>query len=1373
MLKRTITLVSCALLATASLMAQMPRLYLSRAGLANTQIHDLYQDSQGFIWVSTENGLSRFDGMNFTNFRTDSENPASLESNHIKTTLEDSGGRLWVATSVGLQIFVSEFNSFEHVALPIADNLDADRHVTDLVEYKYKGRTVILASTSGYGVIVLDAETREPVHELTDLIDEALCSQFISYMYLDLSGNLWLAAENGGLTVFDLKRRKDRTGSIRSTPGVNISSVIVNAVMECDEVMLLGTLNQGLLIYDKSSGEMRRPTDGKARECNAMSFLRNNMLSPGSDKTVIAGLENDGIWLFDLETEKMSRAALPNVRYHTDNWKIHSLLEDNQGNIWIGAFQVGVMVLPKPMYGFENIKPGEAVYEREISSCVTSISKNEKNGELWLGTDGNGLYRIAGDGSIEHFHSGNSVLTNNSVMSLVFDKRGTLWIATYLGGLFSYTPGRGLAPSSVPGAENLQKTVALHYSEAEDILYVGTHGQGFVILDLKTMNAISTPASNHNKWISTMFLDRNGLLWVGTYKGFFCYSHKLGKYIDYNLESELPSHHITAFEESADGKIWIGTNLGLLSYEIQSGKVVSYSKQDGLSDSSIMAIRFGNDGNLWISTQHGLSRLNPANGEIRSYYQNDGLQENEFLANAAFRDLDGKLYFGGIKGVSAFYPYTVCHNPHPVPPLHFSNLSVMNRRREYDARLRDRNVLDKNLTQASSLTLPYKENIFSIEFSVLEYSNPNKIVYAYKLEGFDNDWNYAGPENRSATYTNVPVGKYKLAVKAYFDGFPETSSGRELYVRILPPWYGSWWAILLYLCLASGAAYLVVDWRRHQLSIKKEMMESEAKESRLRLFTNLSHEIRTPLSLILGPLKDLKETEQDEKLRKLYSLMYRNGLRVFRLANQMLDIRKIDNGQMHLHFQETDMVYFVRDIMQSFENLALSRNIRFTFECAQQETKLWLDQDNFDKVLFNILSNAFKKTPNGGGIRIILGEAVKNDGALAVGIKEYVELSVLNTGSKLDDNQLDVIFDRFFQVNKNDSQNGVGVGLNLSKMLVELHHGDIRAYNTLDGVAFTMRLPLGKAHLSREETLVPEQSGELYAIYDDSTKAREDVTEAAVGRESEADKALKSKRNVVFVDDDDEMRAYLSMELQSQYNVESFSNARDAWNRITAMVPDAVITDLMMEGMDGAELCSKIKKNPGTNHIPVLILTSSEESIGRCIECGADRFFTKPTAVDIIKGAIDNAISTREAIRNKMLTVVDDAIMDLGVPDRRNVLINKVIQAINENIDNTEFNVGDLSAAVGLSRAHLNRKLKELMSITPNNLIKAIRLKQAAYLLVNHQVNISEVAYRVGFSSPSYFSNSFHDFFGMTPKEYVTKFQESEKPEGSPSRNEA
>ena len=1333
--------------------AQMARLYTSNAGLPNSQIHEIFQDSRGFIWISTENGLARFDGMDFTTFRFSRDKADALASDLVPAVFEDSRGVLWVGTSLGLQTFDPDNSSFHLVDVNGSPDT-ASPYVSDILEFKTgSGSSELWVSTSSQGVYILDTETHALKNDRREMLSGNLPSQFMNRLFQDSAGRVWMAGETGGLLVVD--------GLTLQPSDISFDKdIIVRSFAEDPDNgdILLGTMN-GLYIYDAAQGRIRPSADPGARSCEAFSLLPNRANQRAGEKTYIVGTESQGLHIYDKATDRFREATLSRIPYDMSRWKIHDIMEDNQGNVWVGAFQTGVLVVPRSMYGFEYLSVGPSGMYGQQHACATSIVRNPADGALWIGTDGGGILRVGKDGSRTFFTEENSGLTNNSVMALAFDKHGTLWAATYLDGLFTYTPSTGFRPFAQQETLGSRNVVCLAYDNDKDLLYAGTYGAGFSIISTASREVVQAIHQDIIKWVSALMIDREGTLWLGTFNGPLCYNHELGKLLSYDVGNVAIQARVYCFCEAENGVVWIGTGEGITACDRVRGTTRFYNEDDGLSNNVVGSILEAGDGTLWISTSNGLSHMNPATGTFSNYYSYDGLQGNEFHFGTSFRDTDGQLLFGGVGGVTLFYPQVVNQKPHAVPPVSFSRLTVQNEEVDYDAS-REVNILDKHITEATRIDLPYQKNTFSLEFAVLEYTNPRKIRYAYQLDRFDTDWHPASQLTRIATYTNLPAGRYTLTVKAFFDGNEGDFSSRSIRIRVRPPWYLSPLAFLGYLLILVSGILLLREFLRRRASHKKERKASEIKDLKLQMFTNISHEIRTPLTLLMSPLKQMREAEEDPHKKGQYNLMYRNSLRILRLVNQLMDMRKVDEGKMQLHFLETDVVYFIRDIMQSFDDMAVSRNIDLTLEPVRAVENLWIDQGNFDKIVFNLLSNAFKHTPDGGTITIGVSAPKKNPGILPEGIAEFVRMDITNSGSHLEAGEQDKVFERFFQSHVLDAKTGSGVGLSLTKMLVELHHGAIEAYNTSNGVRFSVYIPVGCAHLSELEMSKTSHHKDLYTKYptsDDLIRSTEDL--AFTPASDASDEEVKSRRYLVIVDDDSEIRDYLLNEFRGKYNVKTFPDAASAWADISVQVPDVVVTDLKMEGMDGIELCEKIKHNPSTNHIAVIILTSSadEATQQRSVDSGADRFLSKPLSIDLLKGSIANILHTRETLRTKFTGSVSYDYTDVKVA-APGALQDRVAEVIKKNLDNSDFGVDDLSREVGMSRVHLNRRLKEVAGISPSALIKSTRMKQAAYLLVHDKVNISEVAYRVGFSTPSYFSSSFRDYFGMTPKEFVSKY---------------
>lgn len=1347
---------------------QKPHLYTSESDLPNSKINSICQDRKGFVWIGTEAGIARFDGMDFTSFHNDIGN--SPESEITLAMLEDSRGTKWVGTSLGLQIYDEGNNAFHYFDLKDSDISESNPYIYAIIEIPEKnGKSSIVVSTSRHGIYVIDADTHVLDNSRRESLNGIPGSDFANYIFHDSSGLLWIGSEFGGISAMDWNSSAPVNG-LWSPADRELSETVLATVFAEDSKtgnIIIGTTNSGILIFDRELGRIRAAKDATARGCKAMALLKDTHYHRAGDRLFLVGTENNGIKLFDLETESVSDAYFYDVPYNTGTWKIHSLMEDSQGNIWAGAYQKGLLLIPQSMFGFYCRSFSTDNTPGENCACVTSIIEDTEKKAYWVGTDGGGLFHIDAGNTTTSYTDSNSPLPDNSIMSLAIDRNNVLWVATYLNGLTTYTPSRGFRPFSENNKLGTSKVFCLSYDRERDILYAGTHGNGLSVIQASTGKVLRTISEDLNKWINTLFVDKGGMLWIGTNNGPVCYNPEEEKMYAFDFSDEIKLSRVSAISQSGDGAMWIGTDRGLVSVTSTGEMISILTEKDGLSDDNIHGIIEDGLGNLWISTSNGLNRFDTENKEFSRYYAPDGIQGNEFRTNALCKAKSGQLHFGGNNGICSFYPQTINQKPHETPQVYFTRLLVGGVEQFFDENSKD-NVLDRNITEATSITLPFSRNAFSLQFSVPEFTNPQRIRYSYKLDKLDKEWKDVSLV-KAAIYTNLPHGRYTLTVKAFFDGNKEEFTTKDIKIRILPPKSLSFWAIALYCLLAAGVVCFLLDYRRKIIKHKKEKEESDIKEYRLQMFTNLSHEIRTPLTLVMSPLKKLKDTETDGKKKDLYSLMYRNSLRILRLVNQVMDIQKVDDRQMKLHFSENDIVYLVKDIMKSFDNMAVTRKVDFKLETAEESRSLWVDESNFDKIIFNILSNAFKYTPEGGSIKIGISDEKANDGTLDPSISNYVDISVSNSGSHIAPENIGKIFDRFFQSDIKDAGSGSGIGLNLTKMLTELHHGAIKAENTADGISFVVSLPAGKSHLTQEEMAGPSAASELIADetgMEELATGVEDIENSSL--QDEEFKRFKSKKSIVFVDDNIEMLNYVKSELKDAFNVEVFDNTKDAWASVTTNQPDAIITDLIMETeTEGAEFCEKVKHIPGTNLIPVIILTSrtDEEGIQRCTESGADRYLTKPISTKLLKSTITQTISTRETIKNKYTTEVGYNYEEVKINSSDDKLMAKVIESIRANIDNPNYGVEDLSRDVGMSRVHMNRKLKELISLSPSNLIKAIRLKQAAYLLANNKVNISEVAYRVGFSTRSYFSSTFHDYFGLTPKEFVAKYSDEKEKE--------
>ena len=1346
---------------------QNARLYRPETGLPNSQINRIYQDRSEYLWLCTEGGLIRFDGMRFETYRHERENQNSLASSSVTDMLEDRQGTKWVGTASGLDIFDSGHSSFTHLSLREDPSVPTQPYIGCLLEVTGRdGRNTLYVATGGAGIYVIDCASRQADPVRRAQLYRYLKTDYYHALFLDASRRIWIVPGEGLPLVVDADTLEPAEDLEWSPELVRAGDQIRINVLDQDPLtgdILLGS-SQGLLLCRGGSSLVRKAAGKKAAATVAESIIFDTQATSADGRLFLIGNEQGGLLHFDSEQEEVHLANIPSIREDSTNWKVAHAARDSQGNLWFSLYQTGLLVAPRSMFGFSYLGFSSSLRPGENDAVITSVYEDGKT--LWVATDGAGLFsRSAGaakdGGAQRNFTRDNSALTNNSVMAVTGDRYGTIWVGTYLDGLY-YLEG-GTRPQRYPYGARLgtERIRTLAYDPSRDYLYVGTYGAGLSVIDVKTRKLVAQQVGDDYRWVSALHLDGSGLLWVGTYNGPHCYDPAADRIVPYKIPtgSDIP-YRIYSICSSPDGTLWFGTEEGLFQVDGETRQVHQYTEQDGLASNVVRDILCVGSGDVWVSTSSGLSQLSPRSGKITTYKAYDGLQGNEFRSGAAFRAPSGRLYFGGNGGLTSFSPLLIDSGDLRMSQVTLTRFTLLDREVSYDPASGKDNLLDRHISEATRIRIPRGTNLFSLEFSAPEYTNPQRLVYAYRLTGFDQEWKTTSPRLRMATYTHVPPGHYRFVVKAYFSGAPDVYSQQSVQLYVEAPWYRSALAYTAYLLLLCAAAVLLLLRARQRKRRSEEKKEADLKELRLGLFTNLTHEIRTPLNLVMAPLGTLREAEQDPSRKDTYNLMYRNCLRINRIVNQLMDIRKIDAGQMQLHFRQTDIIFFIRDIMQSFQKLAESKRIDFSLVPAREEELLWIDQGNFDKIIYNILSNAFKHTPDGGRICVDVSAPAPNQGELSGDIREFVRIGIFNSGSRIDEAWINRIFDRFVQVDPYDASVGSGVGLNLTKMLVELHHGSIQVQNQPDGVTFQVLIPVGNDHLTQKELSYTTHHKDLYAKTAPPAANLEDLT--YTGEKEPEDRQVRARKNLVVVDDDEQTRIYLKSLLGTRYNVTACADAGSAWEAVLRLVPDAVVTDLVMPGESGSDLCRRIRGNEATRHIPVIVLTgqNGEEEAQAASDSGADKFLAKPISVELLLSSVAQAISAREAVKDKFGVALnyDFGGIQMGSPDEK--LLRRIVDSIRLHLDDPAFGVATLCDEVGISRVHLNRKLKALGKESPGLLIKSLRMKQAAYLLANNQVNVSEVAYRVGFSSHSYFSSSFKEYFGMSPREFVLQVQE-------------
>lgn len=1337
---------------------QTAKYFTTENGLSNSLINKIYQDRNGFIWIATEWGLNKFDSNKFTVYNHLSGNHHSLTDNYARTIFEDSRGRIFVGLFNALMLFNAQTNTFSEIKVLNENQQVIHPNVTSLVELNDGS---LLVGTSGDGIFIIPKG--DVLARYFPVLSKKLSSNVITTFFKDRKNNIWIAAEMGGLYVYHPNSGKPEliTGN-NNFLGDNVTSL-------CEDkagTIFIGTYNRGLFVYSHTDGQMKA-VSGSGR------LLITSLLDNYLDEILI-GTDGQGVKVYDKKNNSVRDCMLNTFPYEISRAKVHSIIEDRDHNLWLGLFQKGIVFVPSQTNHFKYWGLKQNTNNPIGVGCVLSVSKLH-NGNTIVAVDNEGIYIVDKKGKqLAHYtHSGIPSSVSNINLATFEDREHTLWLGSYTSGLCRLNVQTGEC-TYIPALQN--KKVFYITEDKDGCLLVATYGAGFYRINNKTgeirqfASSQKKDAAIHsnelpNNWINVLLSDRDGFIWIGHLKGLSCYDLKKKTYLNFgNVNNLLPHTVVISLMEARDGAIWVGTTDGLIHFNKKTGKIEKYTTKDNLANHVICGLQQDNHGEIWISTYHGISRFSPTTKSFMNFYVNDGIQGFEFTRGASYKDSEGNIYFGGTNGLTYFNPSEIALQKRNLQLL-LTRFQITNKESNYTGEL-----FHKNGTKKNRFVLDGENNSFSMEFSSMDYANSERIVYMYKLEGWDKTWMSTSPGVCELNFTNIPSGSYVLKIKAVDN---EISSEEQSYViDIRPPWWASWWAYLIYLLIAGVAILVIYRYNVVKSQYKKEKEEQErfkvANEARLRYFVNISHEIRTPMSLIISPLERLMQKTSDPEIQRSYQIIYRNAQRILKLISQLMDVRKLEKGQMHIKCRKTDIVDFVQDVMYTFSPMAKKKNIAFRFHSKEKPLYVWIDVNNFDKVLMNLFSNAFKFTPENGQIdvELSLGEGSENSP-----LREYFQITVCDTGIGIGEEHIGKIFERFYQVDASSySSTGTGVGLHLARELVSLMSGVIYAEPRRDvcGSRFVIRMPLGCKHLKANEIEESEISGMEHASEVWSLPfhpAQSDPVE----NEKKSATHLRAKTNykVLIVEDDEEIRKYLLSELSPFYKMVESSDGKDGYEAILAKHPDLVVSDIMMPGMDGISLCRKVKQNPNINHIPVILLTakSSPEDRSRGLEIGADAYLAKPFHVDELISQINNLIHNRELLKVKFSGIREqnERTPDVRLKSSDEVFLEKVMNQIYENLSNPELNGEMLAGFVGISRVHLHRKLKELINTSSRDLIRTERLKQAGVLLRSKKLTVSEVAYASGFSNLSHFSIVFKEFYGLAPSDYMLEKPEDDR----------
>lgn len=1407
--------------------------YTTEEGLSQDNVDCILKDSRGFLWFGTWNGLNRFDAYSFTIYKSDPETPGSISDNFIYDLLEDRYGNIWVATGNGLNVYLHEQDKFISYHLRHDGESVISSNKVNVLCFDSEG-VLWVGTDRGLDKIKVTGRSGEvePLEHISAEDPEStLEDNFVNVIYLDRENRIWVGTD-GGLNLF------------REDQGISVSYVNQpenEYSLSNNQVLSIYQDDGGILWVGTNFGLNRMPP-------GSTSFIRNfydpedpNSLAHGSVQSISQDIRGKlivgtlgGISLYDSEQDHFDNYThTSHSLKELNNEFVNYIFPDPQGNVWIGTDRGGVNKY--------NIFQTTFEYYEYIPGEVNSLSHNtinsiwEDRSGLWVGTAGGGLnYIRRSDGLYVHYRfnvSDPNSLTNDFITCILKDKSGNLWISTWGSGINILTPGNRKTGKFIhhlnePGNDNslVDNFVSSMVEDWEGNIWIGTFG-GLTRYDPATdkfHRVLDTAAGRTILKVGCLHIDRNDNLWIGTEDGLFKKSYDRTSYyahIDTNPKS-LSGNYVISIQEDHQGNLWFGTygnGLNKISEDdarTDHPEFVHYTERNGLANNTIYGILEDDERSLWLSTDNGLSRFYPATSTFQNFYVSDGLPSNQFYWSASFKNAWGKLYFGGMNGLLAFYPEQISNRPFH-PNLVFTDFKIYNRSVKTGEQFRDKVILQKSIWHTDSIVLSYRVNEFFLEFSSLYFDQPEKVQYAYMLEGFENEWRYVVSKRRFISYTNLRGGEYTLKVKAALGEGNWAPDPLLLHIRVIPPfWVKPWFIVMavltLILSLISYNRYRIYALKQHkrkleamvrertaQIEGQKQQLEQQnlkilehhnklfelnkevqkSNQQQMRFFTHMSHEFRTPLTLIISPIEQMiRESKKSSPYYHRLLLIKRNAQRLLHLINQLMEVRRIKTGNVELKATRDDIILFLENIAQSFNGLANQKNISYSFNANHAQIRTYFDRDKIESIFYNLLSNAFKYTPAGGlvDIDVRLDEdfvepaedlcVISRKHYKQLKVERYVYITVTDTGCGIDKDHLKDIFKRFFRMGiaaDHDIQ-GTGIGLYLTKELIKIHRGLLYVNSEPGkGSAFRVLIPYGKSYLSEEEIreadklekeIVPKLHIDLLTeqiIQDSMPPVPPEMNHEFLYN--------PHKPLLVLIDDDRDLCYFISNYLSSSFRVITSSNGDEGLEKVRRFMPDIVISDIMMPGMNGLEFCTLLKSDLLTSHIPVILLTSRAEveDYIEGLESGAVDYISKPFDIKILEVKIKSLIENSQRLK-KLIASSD--VKDLHSIARLKVedpFLQDAIQIIEDNLMDPKFGVQQLAEELCVSRSLLYKKLTATIDQSANDFINSIRIKKAALLLLDGNQRVSEVAYQVGFNDPKYFSKSFKKYFGMSPTEYI------------------
>jgi len=1383
-------------------------------GLSSSYAKRIIQDSSGFMWIGTGNGLNKYDGYNFKIFEHIPYDSSTISDNIINALSFDKFGYLWIGTETGgINRFDPRTDSVIHFK-NIPDN-NSSLSSNCILSICNDSQDNIWIGTSGRGLNLLadisnlnnkaSIKFKHFVHETDNL--NSIAGNTIRCIFEDSKKRIWIGTDNGisKIEMDDKKQIKIKNYLHNKSDPNSISNNDIRSI--CEDIngdLWVGTYGGGVNKFNTDTEKfyhfIYKYEDHSSLSTNKVSKIMIDKINPN---ILWIGTYSSGINRLNINTGEIKRFEATGNDYflHLKNYVL-DIFQDKSGLIWIAGYIGGVYKFDPYRNKFFKYQPGLGKGKVDI---IWDIYINPNSEDIvWLASAGGGLLkfdknsnrftRYLTDLNHPNYIKRNQILCIHGQPKINDPSKTILWLGYAGGGLIKFDSETNNFKFYIDDQNHILSKINYRirsiYSDPllKNITWFGTFWGGIFKYDRKksTFKQYTFQEGNHQSLghpnVHDILRDSNNELWICTLgSGLNKMNEEDETFVHYKHNPDDPTsinyNRVNIIFESKAGELWIGTREGLNKLDRRNNSFIHFTEKDGLSGHVIRGILEDRNNNLWVSTNNGLTVFNPkGKGKIsfKNFDEGDGLHGKEFINKAYFKDKKGKMYFGGIKGFTVFDPTEIKNNTF-IPNVLLTNLLINNK----TITPGKDPPLEKLISYTRNIKLEYYQNNLTFEFAALDYLNSSKNKYAYKLDGVNSDWIYTDASNRLANYTQLNPGEYIFRVKGSNNDGIWNENGSSINITILPPWWRTNWAYSFYaimIILIIGAIWYMQLRRirlKHQYEIEHMQAEKlvEMDQVKSRFFANISHEFRTPLTLILEPLQTVITKVKDIKIKNELKLVNRNATRLKRLVNQLLDISRLEAGKMELKVQKMDVITILRKIVLSFASLAERKQIKLKFQSHYKSLTIYIDLDKIDKIFNNLLSNALKFTGEGGKVLVKVSndtyynheeneQSLKNNSKKEV--YKYLKISASNTGFGIPSDQIDKIFDRFYQVNNLniDEEPGTGIGLALTKELVELHHGKIevkcRGKGIQSSTIFTVYLPLGSEQYTENEIGSTPMS---------KVKAREnmhtdEILESDAPFESSVIEGTKPDKNslpwVLLIEDNADMRTYIFDNLINEYNVLLAKNGQKGCEIAKKKIPGLIISDVMMPIMDGYEVCKTIKSDIISSHIPVILLTARADIKDKLVglELGADDYIPKPFSMEELKSRIRNLIEQRQKLRDRYSKEALFGINNLSFNQTDEKFLENIIEKIDQNIDNPIFTVQKLSDEIGINRMSLNQKLKALTGQTAHNFIRLHRLKKAAILLNQKTINVTEVVYAVGYRSLSHFTKAFQKQFDTIPSKY-------------------